>query len=150
MFTVAAINISKQDGSGGAQCAHTVVVHSPTQLCPPELKASSKVGPSWSSMHRMLSVATKQAVNQLLPDASYTGWHGECGIECKGLLDASRVASYGIASNTENSNEPPPSVPSIRETFAATYSFKVCFVQGMAVQCGTPGMYVLQGMVDAC
>ena len=101
-------------------------------------------------MHRMLSVATKQAVNQLLPDASYTGWHGAFGIECKGLLDASRVASYGIASNTENSNEPPPSVPSIRETFAATYSFKVCFVQGMAVQCGTPGIYVLQGMVDAC
>jgi len=26
MFTVAAINISKQDGSGGAQCAHTVVM----------------------------------------------------------------------------------------------------------------------------
>ena len=78
-------------------------------------------------MHRMLSAATKQAVNQLLPDASYTGWHEDFGTECKGMLNGSRVASYGIASNRENLNEPPP-----------------------LYMCGTPGIYVLQDMVDAC
>ena len=41
--------------------------------------------------------------NQLLPDASYTGWHVDFGTECKGMLNGSRVASYGIASNRKNS-----------------------------------------------